>query len=74
MNKEISITITGFTNKEDAIIWLQQYEGSVEQDFEDCSSLTNIKHYCQEMELFKNSDAKNFNLVLSPFDDEDDED
>lgn len=64
--KQITITITGFKNKKEAIAWLQEYEGSVEQDFDiEGPSLTDIDSYIPEMEKFKeNPDKTDFNLHL----------
>ena len=68
----ITITLTGFKTKEQAIHWLNQYEGGIEQDFDtdepedDCfPAMTNMEQYIPEMQLFKNVPNKtNFNLEL----------
>lgn len=68
----ITITISGFETKEEAIYWLQQYEGSIEQNFdtdepeENCfPAMTNMQQYIPEMQSFKeNPDKINFNLEL----------
>jgi len=65
----ITITITGFKNKEEAIEWLQQYEGSAEQAFEvneiEFPSSCQMDSYIPEMKKFKEDDSKtNFNLEL----------
>ncbi len=64
----ITITLTGFETKEQAIEWLNQYEGSVEQNFdleEGTPHLCNMGPYIQEMKDFKRDESKtNFNLEL----------
>ncbi len=68
----ITITISGFKNKEEAIHWLNQYEGSVEQSFDtdeptdSCfPAMTIMEDYIPEMEKFKKeAEKENFNLVL----------
>ncbi len=63
----ITITLTGFKTKEQAIAWLKEYEGSVEQSFigEDFPTTCNMTSYIQEMEDFKRDSSKNnFNLEL----------
>lgn len=65
----ITITLSGFKTKQQAIAWLDQYEGSLEQqfDFEDTSTpyMCNMGTYIPEMKEFKESDSKiNFNLIL----------
>lgn len=66
----ITITITGFKTKEEAIYWLQQYEGSIEQNFDtdepiEFPAMTNMQQYIPEMQAFKeNLDKNNFNLEL----------
>lgn len=65
-NSAITITITGFKNKKEAIAWLQEYEGGLEQHFEfDGPSMTNTKSFIPEMKEFKeNPDKTDFNLHL----------
>jgi len=64
----ITITLTGFKTKEQAIAWLNQYEGSVEQSFdldEGFPHMCNMNTYIQEMRDFEKDDSKdNFNLEL----------
>jgi hypothetical protein len=68
----ITITLTGFKTKQEAIYWLNQYEGSVEQSFDtdepedNCfPAMTNMEPYLQEMKDFKKDEFKtNFNLEL----------
>ncbi len=68
----ITITLTGFKTKQEAIYWLNQYEGSIEQSFdtdepkENCfPAMVNMEQFIPEMQLFKNiSDKTNFNLEL----------
>lgn len=66
----ITITITGFETKEQAIAWLNQYEGSVEQNFINdlpikFPTLCNMKPYIKEMKDFVIDSTKvNFNLEL----------
>lgn len=64
----ITITLTGFKTKEQAIEWLNQYEGSVEQSFdlsEGTPHTCNIIPYIQEMKDFERDSSKtNFNLEL----------
>lgn len=68
----VTITLTGFKTKQEAIYWLNQYEGSVEQFFDtdepedDCfPAMTNMNFYIQEMKDFKkDNDKTNFNLEL----------
>lgn len=64
----ITITLTGFKTKNQAIEWLNQYEGSVEQAFdleEGIPHLCDMTTYIQEMKDFKSQDSKtNFNLEL----------
>lgn len=68
----ITITVTGFKTKEEAINWLNQYEGSIEQSFDtdsptdDCfPAMVDIEPYIQEMIDFKKDSGKtNFNLQL----------
>lgn len=68
----ITITLTGFKTKKEAIHWLNQYEGSVEQSFdtdepeENCfPAMTKMEKYIPEMKEFKSNESKmNFNLEL----------
>jgi hypothetical protein len=65
----ITITLSGFKTKEQAIEWLNQYEGSLEQhfDFEDeeTPSMCVMEQYIPEMKSFKDDETKlNFNLEL----------
>ncbi len=61
----ITITISGFKTKEEAINWLTQYEGSIEQNFEDVPSCCKMSEYIREMKEFqKVEDKTNFNLEL----------
>lgn len=66
----ITITISGFKTKEEAIAWLQQYEGSIEQHFDteepiEFPAMTNMQQYIPEMKEFKeNPEKNNFNLEL----------
>ena len=65
--KDITITITGFKNKEEAISWLEEYEGSAEQSFDmvEGPSIIDIDLYIPEMKAFEeDSDKTNFNLHL----------
>jgi hypothetical protein len=63
----LTITISGFETKQQAIDWLQQYAGGNEQYFEDCPSYTDSQHYNVEMQKFKkNRKTTNFNLKLCP--------
>lgn len=66
--ERITITLTGFKTKEQAIEWLNQYEGSVEQSFDlekSTPHLCNMESYIQEMKDFERYDEKtNFNLEL----------
>lgn len=68
----ITITLTGFKTKQEAIYWLNQYEGGGEQYFdtdepeENCfPAMTDMKSYTKEMNDFENNISKfNFNLNL----------
>lgn len=64
----ITVTLTGFKNKEQAIAWLNQYKGSVEQNFDLDEGFPHIcvmDTYIQEMKDFKRYESKNnFNLEL----------
>lgn len=68
----ITITLKGFKTKQEAIDWLNQYEGGGEQYFDTEAGESEIfpccclmETYISEMEDFKNNDAKtNFNLDL----------
>ena len=68
----ITITISGFKTKKEAIYWLNQYEGSIEQSFDtdepkdNCfPAMTIMEQYIPEMKLFKESNKiTNFNLKL----------
>ncbi len=68
----ITITLSGFKTKEEAIYWLEQYEGSIEQHFDtdiptdSCfPCMTIMDSYIPEMNEFKeNEDKTNFNLEL----------
>lgn len=66
----VTITLTGFKTKEQAIAWLDQYEGSIEQSFDteepiDFPAMCIMEQYIPEMEAFKEDDSKtNFNLQL----------
>lgn len=68
----ITITISGFKTKEQAIHWLNQYEGGIEQAFDtdepedDCFPATVLlNEYIPEMKEFKeNTNKTNFNLEL----------
>jgi hypothetical protein len=61
----MTITISGFKTKEEIIEWLNQYEGGIEQHFEDVPSNCQMEIYISEMNKFKSQPAKeNFNLVI----------
>ena len=71
----ITITVSGFVNKAQAIEWLTQYQGSMEQHFDpqevtdqdgyEFPSLCWMRKYIPEMKEFKeNKDKENFNLEL----------
>lgn len=68
----ITITLTGFKTKEQAIYWLNQYEGGGEQYFDTDKptdkcfpALVNMKQYIPEMKNFATDELKtNFNLKL----------
>lgn len=68
----ITITISGFKTKQEAVYWLNQYEGSIEQSFdtdepeENCfPAMTIMEQFIPELELFRKSDEiTNFNLQL----------
>lgn len=67
----ITITLSGFRTKAQAIAWLDQYEGSLEQHFdferdvEDTPCMCSMETYIPEMKEFKSNDSKtNFNLAL----------
>ena len=66
----ITITISGFKNKEQAIAWLDQYEGSIEQSFDteepiEFPAMCSKEQYIPEMKSFKEDAVKtNFNLEL----------
>lgn len=71
MSNTITITLSGFKTKKQAIAWLDQYEGSIEQYFdfededEDTPSMCSMDTYISEMKEFKENNFKtNFNLVL----------
>lgn len=72
-----SITINGFKSKDDLISWLKQYEGGIEQYFEDCTSNVNHNHYYSNskgiyshFDKFRNNNETNFNLELQTYNDE----
>ena len=66
----ITISITGFETKEQAIAWLDQYEGSIEQYFDteepvEFPAMTVMEEYIPEMKEFKINGTKDiFNLKL----------
>lgn len=67
----VTITISGFKNKEQAIKWLEVYEGSGEQymcdaiDSKAVPVTVKMKPYISEMDSFEKDDKKeNFNLIL----------
>lgn len=65
----VTITVSGFKTKNQAIEWLVQYEGAVEQffDFDDPNipCICVMEEYIPEMKEFKeNKDKRNFNLKL----------
>lgn len=68
----ITITLTGFKTKQEAIYWLNQYEGSIEQHFDtdepkdNCfPAMCDMDSYIQEMKDFKkDKNTTNFNLNL----------
>lgn len=66
----ITITISGFETKEQAIAWLDQYEDGVEQAFDteepiEFPACCDMKSYIPEMKKFKEDDSKtNFNLNI----------
>jgi hypothetical protein len=68
--KEITITVKGFKTKKQAIAWLEQYEGGIEQNFDteepiEFPAMTTMKSYIPEMKEFKNNEEKlNFNLEV----------
>lgn len=70
----ISITISGFRSKEEAIQWLKEYEGGLEQHFEindpdtdgDFYATCNMNSYIPELKKFREDAVKtNFNLELT---------
>lgn len=66
----ITITLTGFKTKEQAIAWLNQYEGGLEQHFDtddpiEFPAMCNMSSYITEMKMFEEDENKsNFNLRL----------
>lgn len=63
----VTVTIE-FSSKEQAINWLGQYEGGIEQSFDEVQSNVDMKSYIPEMQEFKTNDSKNnFNLKLDKF-------
>lgn len=66
----ITITLTGFKTKEQAIAWLNQYEGGLEQHFDtdepiEFPAMCNMSSYITEMKMFEEDKNKlNFNLRL----------
>lgn len=66
----ITITLSGFKTKEQAIAWLNQYEGSIEQNFDteepiEFPAMCQMEQYIPEMKSFKDDETKlNFNLEL----------
>jgi len=66
----ITIILTGFKTKEQAIAWLNQYEGGLEQHFDtddpiEFPSMCDMPSYIEEMKMFEEDENKsNFNLRL----------
>lgn len=61
----MTITISGFKTKEEIRSWLTQYEGSMEQHFEDTPSYCDMDSYIPEWNEFENNEEKtNFNLIV----------
>lgn len=64
----ITITVSGFKTKDQAIAWLNQYEGGVEQSFDTETpikfpAMCSMEQYIPEMQAFeKDTDKTNFNL------------
>lgn len=62
----VTITISGFKTKKQAISWLEQYEGGIEQNFEEPDACVDMTSYITEMASFKkNKTSNNFNLELN---------
>ena len=66
----VTITISGFKNKEQAVAWLNQYEGSIEQSFDTeepikFPAMCSMQQFIPEMKSFQEDDSKlNFNLEV----------
>ena len=66
----ITITLTGFKTKKQAIAWLNQYEGALEQCFDtddpiEFPAMCDMPSYIEEMKMFEEDENKsNFNLRL----------
>jgi hypothetical protein len=66
----VTITISGFKSKEEALNWLEAYEGGIEQNMTDATndstpSIVDIDSYIKEKKMFnKDKDKENFNLKL----------
>lgn len=66
----ITITLTGFKTKKQAIAWLNQYEGGLEQHFDtddpiEFPAMCDMPSYIEEMKMFEEDENKsNFNLRL----------
>jgi predicted Zn-dependent peptidase len=61
----MTITISGFSTKEEIIEWLNQYEGGIEQHFDEVPSFCKMEQYIPEMREFESQpEKKNFNLVV----------
>lgn len=66
----ITIILTGFKTKEQAIAWLNQYEGGLEQHFDtddpiEFPAMCDMPSYIEEMKMFEEDENKsNFNLRL----------
>ena len=64
----ITITLSGFKTKEQAVEWLHQYEGGLEQHFEfedeSFAGTCDMPNFINEMFMFPNPNITNFNLKL----------
>lgn len=66
-NNQITVTVSGFINKADAMEWIRQYESGLEQQMFNCTCYVDMYRYITETRWFEIDDNKyNFNLRLEP--------
>jgi len=71
----ITITLHGFPTKQDALDWVYEYEGGLEQHFDCSTAMVDMEPFNKEINNFVNDESKsNVDVFLEHYPPEDDED